>query len=586
MSFLDGETDDDTSMAGDDSGGDGQEGRVLGDDGVGESDDECSLGGRDGRVLVDDEAEESDDECSSDGQNRRVLIDDEAEESDNDYSSDVSDKSLDGAHAAHLAFPQFMQLPPELRHRIWQFYCPDLTVKARVLQFTLSPSSAIMERPDHHSVKDHPTLADQTEKLRAMLSTHRESRSIVVQKFPDELGMDAGSGDAIVRFRKETDVIILQGLKAGKDYFLPDFSKEIQNIAVNPWELFFGGMLNGPVDEAIPAMKGIFRNLRRLYVHTPAESQTAGQIRWCVTDYVHAYMVETYEKEPGLGEDTQSLFCWPDVDGHPDFAKYSIPKLFSRGKDVEVGVEMWPMVEFELEEGILQYNVLRLLKDVPDLGDGDDGSEDSEVEYGPRGDDDDDDSEEGTDWDVYESEGIDDDEILESGGSSEDEVVPGDDAGRFSSPESDHVQIVGEGEDDACAPVQRSRKRKAIVVDSDDDDEEEDDEPRTKRARQPRVVLDSDDDDGGRHADESEVEVVSTRRVVKPTPTVSVSDDEDGEEAQENGADAESDSQEEDDEEDGDDVDSQDDEDEDEDGLLDTMAGEGTGDEDDEDDGW
>ncbi|QPG98383.1 hypothetical protein C2857_007553 [Epichloe festucae Fl1] len=559
MSFLDAETDDDTSIA-----SDGSDGNI-----------------QNGRALIDDEAEESDNDYSPDARNGRVLIDDEAEESDNDYSSEVSD-SLDEGHAAHVAFPQFMQLPPELRHRIWQFYCPDLTAKARVLQFTLSPSSAMMERPDHHSVKDHATLADQTEKLRAMLSTHRESRSIVVQKFPQELGMDAGSGDAIVRFRKETDVIILQGLKAGKDYFLPDFSKEIQNIAVNPWELFFGGMLNGPVDEAIPAMKGIFRNLRRLYVHTPAESQTAGQIRWCVTDYVHAYMVETYEKEPGLGEDTQSLFCWPDVDGHPDFAKYSIPKLFSRGKDVEVGVEMWPMVEFELEEGISQYNVLRLLKDVPDLDDDDDDDDDdgsgySEVEYGDRHDDDG--SEEGTDWDVYESEGIDDDDILESGGSSEDEVVPGD-AGRFSSPESDHVQLVGEG--DACAPVQRSRKRKAIVVDSDDDEEEEEDgEPRTKRARQPRVVLDSDDDDeGGRHADESEVEVVSTRRVERPTRTVSVSDDEDG-------ADPGSDSREE--EEDEDDVDSEDDEDEDEDGLLDTMAGEGTGDEDDEgdeDDGW
>ncbi|KAK2616205.1 hypothetical protein QQS21_000837 [Conoideocrella luteorostrata] len=575
----------------------------------------------------DDTSSASDASSGGSGQDGRALIDDEAEESDGTDSSDVSD-SLDCAR--EYSFPQFMQLPPELRHRIWEVFCPDLTAKARVFQFFLSPSSAAMGRPDHYSVKDHLTLGDQTEKLRAVLSTHRESRSIAVQKLPHELGMDAGSGDAIVRFRKETDVIILHGLKAGKDLHLPEFARDVQNIAVNPWELFFGGMLNGPVDEAIPALAGIFRNLKRLYVHTPAESQRACQIRWCVTDYVHTYMVETYEKQDGRGEDLQSLFCWPDVDGHPDFAKYSIPKLFSRGKDVEVGVEMWPMVEFELDEGIAQYDRLRVLKDLPDLGDGELSGEDGSV-------DDDDEfyggSPQGTYWDEhdsetfldeYESEGIDDDEIVEVGDTSEDDMIPDEIAAHFSSPEPEDYQskdvLIIDRPD--RGPLQTRLKRRLIM---DSDDSGEDAQPQTKRARQTRTIVVSD-------SDEDDVEVIAARQRSKSRPKVSESDeDEEGEEnTQVNGVESrdspqddedesddknvpprrlslaerlrrarnenpvpasqddtdEGDNDTEDEEEAEGDDDDVDEEDEDEDGLLDTMAGDGTDEDEGEEDGW
>ncbi|KZZ88190.1 hypothetical protein AAL_08172 [Moelleriella libera RCEF 2490] len=432
------------------------------------------------------------------------LIDDEAEESDGEsFASDGSIK------ADKASFSPFLRLPPELRHKIWQIFCPDLVAKARIIQFICSASSAAMKRPHFQSVKDHRTLADQTEALRVMSAVHGESRTLALRKYPDELAIDAGSGDAIVRFKKETDLVVLHGLKAGKDYYLPGFSREVRNIGINPWELYFGGMLNGPADEAIPFLTSYFRNMKRLFVQNAAESQRAGQIRWCVSDFVHTYLVETYQKEPGLGEDTKSLFCWPDVDSHADWARNCIPKLFSRGKDVENGVEMWPLIEFEFEEGVAEYDRLRECRDDSD------SEEESEADgHFPLSDGEEEDEHEdgswpaGSDLDDYESEGIDDGDLMEDVDGS---LPPGawfNYVGRFSSPEPSDEQDAHD--DDEEAAIQRPRKRK-VIMDSDDDDGDDDVVPQPKRARQHRAMANSDGDDDNDDDDERDDLPVSTR---------------------------------------------------------------------------
>ncbi|KAG5997792.1 hypothetical protein E4U43_002567 [Claviceps pusilla] len=606
--------------------------------------------------MYSDEYESHDDASSSDDGsdeslcNGRRFIDSEAEESGegssegSDEESSYASESLNGGDSpTDVPFPQFMRLPPELRYRVWHFYCPDLSARARVLQFAVSPSSAIMKRPDHYSVHDHFTLADHTESLRVMLSTHRESRSIATFKYPDELHMDVGYGDAIVRCRKETDVIILEAFRMDKEYVLPDFADMVQNLAIVPLRKVDREWIEEMPRDTIFMMKKMFPNLKRLFSHVPADRQTtAKSLRWCATNFVHAYMVETSQKSPGLGEDVVSLFCWPDVDRHRDFANHSVPKPVPRELETIWNVERWPIVEFEREYGIALYDDLRRLGLFPERGYlftryGRGDSEDD------NDDDDDDDTEDGTDLDEYESEGIDDEEIIDVGSSSEDELLPGE-VGRFSSPESDDAQAAGEAD---TMPPQRSCKRNAIVVDSDDDDEMEgqrddnlDDENgrRRKRARQSRLVLDSDDeeerDEGPHQDDESEVEIVSKRRVPNSARATLIcsDDDEDDDDTQGGAAILESDSSEEDeqdedvmptkfslaerlrrvrnenpvssasegsgqtdedsgrdtsDDEEDDEDDEEEDEDRDEDGLLDTMAGDETEEEEDEDeDAW
>ncbi|KAG8412153.1 hypothetical protein J3458_014347 [Metarhizium acridum] len=445
------------------------------------------------------EESRSDSDASSDSgsQNGVRLIDDEAEESDSFAAASFSD------YTPQAAFPQFMRLPTELRRRVWEVFCPDIITKARVLCFTLSPSSATMRRPNDYSVKDHWSLADQTEEVRAMLATHRESRTIALKRFPDKLRMDAGSGDAVVWFNRERDVVNMHEFVIDRTYHLPEFAEEVRQAAIYPYRREYAAY-NARITHA----KAMFPNLKRLYVCVQHYTLRKRQRRWCGTDYVHRYMVQTYQKEIGLGEDTEVLYCWPDVDRHPDFARHSIPRIYQQTQEVadilqaakDAGTEVLPMVVFEYERGIAKWEELRAMKDIPVL---DDGSEDDSDEE----DTDEDESQEETDSNEYESEGIDDSEIEEQSESSEDEIVPTGDAGRFSSPE---VSDDDEAED--TAPVQRTRKRK-IVSDS------EDDEPQTKRVRS-RAVMDSSDDDDG--------EEPQTRG--RQSHAVIVSDDEDDDE--------------------------------------------------------
>ncbi|KAG5931834.1 hypothetical protein E4U60_005742 [Claviceps pazoutovae] len=601
-----------------------------------------------------DDASTSSSDSNNSIRNHNSLIDDEAEESGEESSS--RHDSRNGDAAPRPAFPQFMQLPPELRHQIWHLYCPDLSAKARVLQFSVGPSSAILQRPDHYSVKDHFSLADQTESLRVLLSMNSESRSIALRKYPDELVMDAGSGNAIVRFRKETDVVILTDWKSHTNYFLPGFADKVESVSINPTESYREALgiddefnfYDGTILKVVPAMKSLFPNLKRLYTLWSGLFQSTNLMEeWCGTDFVHTYMVETHERESGLGEDTKSLFCWPDLDRHADFTNH-ILRLCSPDKIKDTGLEVWPLVEFESQSGIKMYEKMRRLYLNPHLwpdlniGDSDDPTTGS-----PHITLDDSDSDaDGTDLNEYESEGIDDEEIIEIEGSSEEDELLQGEPGRFSSPESDDVEVLVEVDTEPVEPVPRSRKRKAIVVDSDDDEDameekgsdDEGDRRQNKRARLTRLVLDSDGEEDGEgddvQHDQNEIEAISTRRAPKSSRVMlSSSDDQsdndsdiDEEDTRRAPIALDSDSEEEDDEDEDEDVaptkfplaelrrarsenpvsdvsegdseqtdeeseseedqsndDDDDDEDENDHGLLDTMAGDGTEEEEDED---
>ncbi|KAK8913268.1 hypothetical protein H634G_08498 [Metarhizium anisopliae BRIP 53293] len=566
----------------------------------------------------------SDSDASSDSgsQNGVRLIDDEAEESDSYGAATFSD------YSPLTAFPQFMRLPVELRRHVWELFCPDMVATTRVLCFTLSPSSAIMRRPDDHSAKDHWSLADQTEELRAMLATHRESRTMALKRFPDKLRMDAGSGDAVVWFNRERDVVYMYGFETYRTYHLPGFAEEVHQAVIS----------QDVVDNSrVTRARATFPNLKRLYIGMEHYDLRRREKRWCGTDYVHRYVVQTYRREIGLGEDTEVLYCWPDVDRHPDFARYAISNVYKHDHEVaetmeaakDAGTEVLPMVVFEYESGIARWEELRAMKDIPVL---DDGSEDDSDETDTEQDG----SQEETDSNEYESEGIDDSLIEEQSESSEDEIVPTGDAGLFSSPEVSDDEEAGD-----IAPVKRSRKRK-VVSDS------EEEEPQTKRVRS-RVVMDSSDDDDGEelqtrgrqsHAvvvsddgdedednpetqsgklravgdldGEDEVGIVGGRSRTRPRKTAT-SDSEDETDGSGSDSDLEEEdeqpkrislaerlrrareehpvssgseegSQDDNDEEEGEEEDDSDDEEE---GLLDVMAGEGDDEDDDEDeDGW
>ncbi|EXK34615.1 hypothetical protein FOMG_09998 [Fusarium oxysporum f. sp. melonis 26406] len=470
-----------------------------------------------------DESSESDDNSDGGGLLDTMAADGSEEES-SDEDDDIYHRN-DLTQDSYLdSFPQFGRLPSELRNTIWELFCPELCARHRVLDFQISYGTAL--HPDSASsfvwtVRDGIALGDQTKNLRTVFAVHKESRALASNAFPDSLSIDAGSGDATVRFNRNSDVVLMNGLSCppGRMVFhLPGFASEVKNFALGGPNILDD--LSGP---DVPALLRQFNQLECFYVNVSSTDCQKSTLGWCTSDLINRYQTQTYEKQPGLGEDLQFLWCWPDLQRHPDFARFQIDRDTwdnlpdPLGSELEQrGLKAWPMVAFEYERGLRRFELLQTLG--PDLGD--DTSDEDE-------DDDDNDGNNGPDLDEYESDGIDDDEIVETYDPSDEEGISlasgspppapqeisddEDDEGagaNFSSPEPEQE----------AAPVQRGRKRR-VVSDSDDEDEE-DVEPTAKRARMARVV-ESDDED-----DEPVVQQEQTRQRSRAM----VSDDEDEDE--------------------------------------------------------
>ncbi|KAI1008899.1 hypothetical protein LB504_001308 [Fusarium proliferatum] len=444
------------------------------------------------------ESSESDDDSDGGG-----LLDTMAADGSEEESSDEDDdiyQHNDLTQDSYLdSFPQFGRLPSELRNTIWELYCPELCARHRVLDFQISYGTAL--HPDAASsfvwtVRDGIALSDQTKNLRAVFAVHKVSRALATNAFPDSLSIDAGSGDATVRFNRNSDVVLMNGLSCppGRMVFhLPGFAGEVKNFALGGPNILDD--LSGP---GVPALLRQFTQLECFYVNVSSTDCQKSTLGWCTSDLINRYQTQTYEKQPGLGEDLQFLWCWPDLQRHPDFARFQIDRDTwdnlpdPLGSELEQrGLKAWPMVAFEYERGLRRFELLQTLG--PDLGD-DTSDEDEE--------DDDDDGNNGPDLDEYESDGIDDDEIVETYDPSDEEGI----SLASGSPPPAPQEISDDEDDDGAganfsspepepeaAPVQRGRKRR-VVSDSDDEDEE-DVEPTAKRARTARVVESDDEDD-------------------------------------------------------------------------------------------
>ncbi|KAM0306907.1 hypothetical protein ACHAPM_001485 [Fusarium culmorum] len=471
---------------------------------------------------------ESSDEISDDSDGGGLLDTMAADGSDSESSDDDDDENEYQSHSRSAStddyFPQFCRLPIELRHRIWELFCPELCARYRVLDFSISWGTARHPESDSAfvwTVREGLALEDQTKNLRTVFAVHQESRAFATNAFPNTLAIDSGAGDAIVPFNQKSDVVLVNGLScpSGRHIFhLPDFASEVKNLAL-------GGpaILDNLGDSNIPTILKEFTQLESFYVNVSSTDCQKSSLQWCTSDLVNHYRTETYERQPGLGEDLQFLWCWPDLERHPDFAKYQINRdtwdnLPDRlGRSLEKrGIKAWPMVAFEFERGLRRFELLQTLG--PDFGDDSDDSDEEE----------DDDGDDGPDLDQYESDGIDDDEIVERYEDSDDEGIS---LASGSPAPARQVHQISDDEDDddgaganfsepepepESAPVQRGRKRR-VVSDSDDEEEEEEDvQPLTKRAR---VIVESDDED-------DEPQVSQPERSQKRARTV-VSDDED-----------------------------------------------------------
>ncbi|RDA95649.1 hypothetical protein CP533_1132 [Ophiocordyceps camponoti-saundersi (nom. inval.)] len=451
---------------------------------------------------VDSETEESsDEEAGSLGPEAEDLSDEDDSSSSAGFfdleaeeSSDEGDSDGDDSSTSEPAFGRFMELPPEIRARVWEMFCPDLVSRGRFLAF------------DERTWE----LEEQTKSLRDVMAIHLEPRRLASVAFPHLLETKFHYDDCTMfpfHVNKHSDIVYYYepwNIDPSDEYFKPPVSA-IDSIAISQSELLYDCRCN------VKCLLKQLPDLKRLYLYTEGHELEANiDLRWTVSDRVHHHWVQSREIEPDLGEDYEIVYCWPDVDRHPGFEMPAYLHTVMRHKFLRLiqkhGVEILPLVRFAGDDLRRFYRLLATKEephlyessDEGTLHDGHDSENRSDTdssEYESEGIDDtplDDDSEEGDEEEViYHSEG-------ESHGDGDDDDGDDDDGrlqavsepseARFSSPELD--------EERSEEPEQRAPKRK-IVIDSDDDEEEaEETEPRAKRLRPARrVVTDSDSDE-------------------------------------------------------------------------------------------
>jgi hypothetical protein len=503
---------------------------------------ESGPGGESGSEDESGSSEESDEgsQASQSESESNPLFDLEAADSDDESDSNENGEAGGfGSWSEDHFFPQFNRLPIELRHHIWEFFCPDLSVKGRVYCFILQQWFRKKDVSRGLTISEGAFLEQQTRPTRAMSAVHHESRQIALKASPDTLVFYDHS---VIRFNAERDMVLLDSTQLAGDqidmYEVPrfrGFSEHIRHLALEP------AMFTREIEREwnSSTLFGIYPNLKTLhYVSSPTYHRPQN-LRWCTSELAKLYSFTTFEDQPGLGEDSQQLYCWPDFENPRAFVEAEVSlravskdcfgdHIDTQGPNLD-GVTIWPMIEFGFDPKQPCFEDLLSWDGQADLGwdyHHDEDEEEEPNEYESEGIDDSDISSD----DSLQSEtgdlvvlGDDDDdsdqeEDRSAGGSSvlsgtsqhrsQDGAIDltGDDPdviAAFSSPEQSSATLQGSDESahesDQPAPRKSRLKRpRARVVESDSEDDSADDIPR-KRARtdnrQNPIVLSSDDEE-------------------------------------------------------------------------------------------
>ncbi|RYP11193.1 hypothetical protein DL765_007846 [Monosporascus sp. GIB2] len=417
----------------------------------------------------------------------RGLLDLEAFESDDEYDDDG--RSTESRDGYHVSFPQFCRLPIELRQRVWEFFDPDLRAPVRIfdvhyLGIRLWPSA---------------TLFQQTKPARTILEVHRESRQLALKFYPDKLPIMNRHGS--LRYCKAKDIIALSWIAdclewgSGSWEAIADDLKDVERLAFGispellPLDLF-----------QLPPFHH-YKSLKTLYTCWNAEELQSRNLKWCVSDSARTFYLKTEEEDVDVGEDDEMIYCWLDLENHPEYPETEIPEglrlgRFAKGEGVGFGI--CPMVVFSSIYGVQRYHRLRERA----LTDGNaEWDSDSESDEYP--------SEE----DEYESEGIDDATLDGSDNADDDDddddlVVhdtfeESDDENDYEisgfSRQSNGVALV----DDDVLAARFSSLEPNSPRDGNSDQSDSDDQPVRKNIRTKRRVVSSDSE--GESADDDEL---------------------------------------------------------------------------------
>ncbi|KAI0536237.1 hypothetical protein GGR58DRAFT_476055 [Xylaria digitata] len=299
--------------------------------------------------VADSPVEQDSDESETDQGDG--FLDMEAEESDGydeDEDEDGDEDHYHSDHGGHFSFPQFSRLPPELRAMIWEAVDPHLKSKGRVLDFYT------INRGDfNYHLNESPTLSQQTAPARILLATNKESRRIALQHYPDTIQLDGGLFD--IRFNGSQDIIFLrEALPLEIAFGLEDWSDKIKYLALDRTRA--DDFFPTPSDDF--DFEQAYKSLKAIFYCFDGAGLGRRKLDWSVSESSKQFYMETYEEQPGLGEDYKTLYCWPDTTVHANFVDRvgegymldfpPLPAIY--------GVPIWPMAQYSFDSGLDKYH--------------------------------------------------------------------------------------------------------------------------------------------------------------------------------------------------------------------------------------
>lgn len=238
------------------------------------------------------------------------FFDLEASEASSDFGSEGS-LGFDDTTVLS-SFPRFLELPIEIREMIWKSFCPDLDTCPRIFELDCFP-----ELSGTLSLTFGAFVERQTLPTRIVLAVHRESRALGLRFSPHRLELPGDCG--IMPYNMSRDIITFAGaIRRGSPgpvealSLLAQVARDAQHVAFSA-----NAILIYDTTDLVSRIS-VFPSLKNVFVFAEADALPTKALTWCVSEQTHEYRIETEEEQPGIGEDLQMTYCWPDPEAYDE----------------------------------------------------------------------------------------------------------------------------------------------------------------------------------------------------------------------------------------------------------------------------
>ncbi|KAK7733341.1 hypothetical protein SLS53_008238 [Cytospora paraplurivora] len=218
------------------------------------------------------------------------------------------------------SFPQFAQLPTELRLRVWHLFCGEIGSGPRVFSVKLATEVSQITGDVPYSIQPSDSLKHQTALARAALAVNREARGEALKLVPDTFTVNDGS--SLVNFQAKHDIVLLDGefnapwMRNSWNHHIEGFTDQIINLALGTdFMAFRAKYLGRNIDESVHTTWFLlmflnpFTRLETVYYCWDDQRERYLK-RWCASDLVNRYhFLPDRESASGSGLE-QVMYCW------------------------------------------------------------------------------------------------------------------------------------------------------------------------------------------------------------------------------------------------------------------------------------